>query len=53
MRRRCNGAPIKWLGGVLLVAAGAGMVFACLLPACAFLVGVGMICGGVWLVKQR
>ena len=22
MRRRCNGAPIKWLGGVVLIRAG-------------------------------
>ena len=25
MRRRCNGAPIKWLGGVVLIAIGLGM----------------------------
>ena len=41
MRRRCNGAPIKWLGGVVLIAIGLGMLLACLIPKCVFLIGMG------------
>ena len=40
MRRRCNGAPIKWLGGVVLIAIGLGMLLACLIPKCVFLNGI-------------
>ena len=40
MRRRCNGAPIKWLGGVVLIAIGLGMLLACLIPKCVFLIGM-------------
>ena len=40
MRRRCNGTPIKWLGGVVLIAIGLGMLLACLIPKCVFLIGM-------------
>ena len=43
MRRRCNGAPIKWLGGVVLIAIGLGMLLACLIPKCVFLIGMGFV----------
>ena len=47
MRRRCNGAPIKWLGGVVLIAIGLGMLLACLIPKCVFLIGMGFVGRGV------
>ena len=46
MRRRCNGAPIKWLGGVVLIAIGLGMLLACL-------IGMGFVGLGVWLISQN
>ncbi len=49
MRRRCNGAPLKWLCGVIMAALGLGMLLACLLPRCVFLIG-GLLLGcGIWL----
>ena len=49
MRRRCNGAPIKWLGGVVLIAIGLGMLLACLIANCGVLIGLGVVGLGVWL----
>ncbi len=51
MRRRCNGAPTKWLGGVILIAIGVGMLLACLIPKCVFLIGALLIGAGVWLIS--
>ena len=53
MRRRCNGTPIKWLGGVVLIAIGLGMLLACLIPKCVFLIGMGFVGLGVWLISQN
>lgn len=53
MRRRCNGAPIRWLGGVVLIAIGLGMFFACLIPKCVFLIGMIFVGLGVWLISQN
>lgn len=53
MRRRCNGAPIKWLGGVVLIAIGVGMFLACLIPKCVFLIGALLIGVGIWLISQH
>lgn len=52
MRRRCNGAPMQWLLGILLIAVGVGMLLACLIPKCVFLIGAILIAIGVWLVKK-
>ncbi len=52
MRRRCHGAPIQWLGGVLLTAFGLGMLLACLLPSCVFLIGVLLVGVGIWLISK-
>lgn len=52
MRRRCNGAPLQWLCGVVLAALGLGMLFACLLPKCVFLIGGLLLCGGIWLISK-
>ena len=52
MRRRCNGAPTEWLCGVLLIAVGTGMLLACLIPKCVYLVGLALVGLGVWLVKK-
>ena len=52
MRRRCNGAPMGWLCGVLLIAVGAGMLLACLIPKCVYLVGIFLVCLGCWLIKK-
>ena len=52
MRRRCNGAPTEWLCGLLLIAVGGGMLLACLIPKCVYLVGIGLIGLGCWLVKK-
>ena len=53
MRRRCNGAPIKWLGGVVLIAIGLGMLLAGLIPKCGLLIGMGVVGLGVWLSRQN
>lgn len=53
MRRRCNGAPIRWLGGVILIAIGVGMFLACLIPKCVFLIGALLIGAGIWLISQN
>ena len=53
MRRRCNGAPIKWLGGVVLIAIGLGMLIACLFPKCFCLIVMGFVGLGVWLISQN
>ncbi len=53
MRRRCNGAPIKWLGGVVLTAVGLGMLLACLIPKCVFLIGIPLVVLGLWLISQN
>lgn len=52
MRRRCNGAPIEWLCGLLLIAVGLGMLLACLIPKCVYLVGIGLIGLGCWMLKK-
>ena len=52
MRRRCNGAPTQWLGGLLLIAVGIGLLLACLIPKCVYLVGIFFVCLGCWLVKK-
>ena len=52
MRRRCNGAPTQWLGGILLIAVGVGMLLACLIPKCVFLIGAVFIAIGVWLISK-
>ena len=52
MRRRCNGAPIEWLCGLLLIAAGTGMLLACLIPKCVYLVGLALVGLGGWLLKK-
>lgn len=52
MRRRCNGAPTGWLGGLILIAVGVGMLLACLLPKCVFLFAVLFIAVGVWLINK-
>lgn len=53
MRRRCHGAPIEWLGGVLLIAVGVGMLLACLIPKCVFLIGAILIAIGFWLISKK
>ncbi len=53
MRRRCNGAPVKWLGGIVLIAMGMGMLLACLIPKCVCLIGVLLVGAGVWLISQK
>ena len=53
MRRRCNGAPIKWLGGVVLIAIGLGMLLACLIPKCVFLIGMGFVGLGAHQSEQK
>lgn len=53
MRRRCNGAPTQWLLGVILIAIGIGMLLACLLPQCTFLIGGGLIGLGTWLIGNK
>lgn len=53
MRKRCNGVPIRWLGGVVSISVGGGMLLACLLPNCVFLIGIGLICCGAKLVCQN
>ncbi len=52
MRRRWRGRPICWLGGMVLIAVGAGMLLACLLPKCVFLIGCIFIAAGVCLIKR-
>lgn len=52
MRRRCNGAPTKWLGGIVLIAIGVGMFLACLIPKCVVLIGIGCVAAGGWLISQ-
>lgn len=50
MRRRCKGAPMQWLIGVILIAVGVGMLLASLLPKCTFLIGIVLIALGIWLL---
>ena len=52
MRRRCNGAPTEWLCGLLLIAVGTGMLLACLIPWCVYLIGILLVCLGCWLVRK-
>lgn len=52
MRRRCNGAPVQWLGGLILLSVGVGLLLACLIPKCVYLVGLVFVCLGCWLIKK-
>ncbi len=52
MRRRCNGAPTQWLLGIILIAIGTGILLACLLPECTFLIGALLMGIGVWLISK-
>lgn len=52
MRRRCKGAPTRWLGGLGLAAAGLGMLLAWLLPCCIFPLGVILLLAGIWLMRR-
>jgi len=52
MRRRWNGAPMEWLFGLLLIAVGSGMLLACLIPKCVYIVGIVFVCLGCWLIKK-
>ncbi len=53
MRKRCNGAPMQWLLGVILSAIGLGILLACLLPKCTFLLGALLVGIGVWLIQKN
>ena len=50
MRKRCRGMPLQWLGGIILIALGMGMLLACLLPKCVVLIGLLLIGLGIWLL---
>ena len=52
MCRRCNGAPVQWLGGLILLSVGVGLLLACLIPKCVYLVGLVFVCLGCWLIKK-
>ena len=52
MRKRCRGMPLQWLGGIILIALGLGMLFACLLPKCVVLIGTILIGLGIWLLVK-
>ena len=52
MRKRCRGMPIQWLGGIILIALGLGMLLACFLPKCVVLSGLLLIGIGVWLLVK-
>ena len=52
MRRRYPGAPVEWLCGLILIAVGVGMLLACLIPKCVYLVGIFLVCLGCWMVKK-
>ena len=52
MRRRYHGAPVEWLCGLILIAVGVGMLLACLIPKCVYLVGIFLVCLGCWMVKK-
>ena len=51
MRRRC--VSLKWLGGIVLIAMGMGMLLAYLIPKCVCLIGVLLVGVGVWLISQK
>lgn len=53
MRRRCHGMPIQWFAGLLLIAVGVGMLLACLIPKCVFVIGVLLIGVGGWLIYSQ
>ena len=53
MRRRCNGAPLKWLCGVVMAALGLGMLLACLLPRCVLLIGGLLLGSGIWHYRKK
>ena len=38
---------------VVLIAIGLGMLLACLIPKCVFLIGMGFVGLGVWLISQN
>ncbi len=50
MKRHCPSNWKKRSCGILLLAFGAGMLFAIFLPNCAFLLAAGCICCGAWLL---
>lgn len=52
MRKRCGGMPMQYLIGLLCLAAGGGMLLACLIPKCVFITGVVFICLGIWFLKK-
>ena len=52
MRKRCRGMPLQWLGGLILIALGLGMLLACLLPKCVVLSGILLIGIGIWLLVK-
>ena len=52
MRKRCRPMPLQWLGGIILIALGLGMLLACLLPRCVILSGLLLIGIGIWLLVK-
>ena len=53
MGKRCRRVSVRYLGGLLLLALGLGILLACILPYGALCLGLLLVCGGGWLLWGR